>query len=225
MKKILNELFDGIYVISHKKSDRIENVKKRLEGVDFEFFFGPEKEDIDIEQLVKDGYPKWCPHQFAATFTHMDLMNKLKNEKKTKNILVLEDDILLKEENLSYLENEFNIINGKFDLFYLGMVNNHINYDIFLKPNISKHLYKLERKSLTGGSYCLEGTSSYVIGNETFIDKCLEYQKSKSEFKVIDGLFWNIYGQIESYAILPQIFIQDLDTYSGGDYSWTPNNK
>jgi len=224
MKKILNKLFDGIYVITHKQSDRLYNVEKRLSGLDFEFFYGPEKEDLDLETLQKEGYPKWYPHQFAVTFTHLELMKKLKKEKKI-NILVLEDDILLKENNLSYLESQYDIIKNNFDLLYLGMVNVHIDYDKFLKPNITNHLYKLQRKSLYSGCFCLEGTSSYVIGSESFIDKCLQYQENKKLFKVIDGLFWHLYGEIDSFAILPQIFIQDLETYRGGDYTWLPKNN
>ena len=218
MKKILNELFDEIYVITHKKSDRIENVKKVLDGVKFEFFYGIEKEDLDMEQLLKDGYPNWYRHQLAVTFTHLDLMKKLKSEHKT-NVLVLEDDLLLKEENLYYLENEYKLIKGKFDLFYLGFTNCHVNYDNIIKPNFSQHLWKGFNRPYKLDIFSLEGSNAYVIGSEKFLDLCINYQENKPQFKVIDGLFWNLYEYIDYYCIIPQIIIQDLVNFKGGDYT------
>jgi hypothetical protein len=209
MMHILNKIFDEIYVITHKKSERIENVKKVLDGVDFEFFYGIEKEDLNMEQLPKEGYPNLQRYQFSVTFTHLDLMKKLKSEHKT-NILIFEDDILLRMENIHYLESEYNKIKNNFDLFYLGFTNQHINYDNLIKPNLSQYLWKGFKRSFKNDSYLLEGSNAYVIGSENFLDLCINYQENKPKFEVIDGLFWRLYEYIDYYCIIPQICIQDL---------------
>lgn len=206
--KLLNQLFNKIYVISHNNSSRFSYIKNQLKGVDFDFFLGPEKENIDIEKLVKEGYPKWMAYQFAVTFTHLNLMEQIKKQNE-KNILILEDDIFIRKYNLSYLKNEFDNIKDNYDLFYLGLFNKHINYDKIMKPNFTNHLFKIN-----GKHPYLEGSSSYVIGSHRFIDFCLDHQYSdKSKFKVIDGLFWFNYHKFNSYLILPQIMIQNPKFY------------
>ena len=55
-KTALNQAFDQIYVLTLKQAtERQDNCRKLLEGVDYQFFFGTDKHDLDYESAKTDG--------------------------------------------------------------------------------------------------------------------------------------------------------------------------
>ena len=98
----LNEIFDKIYVISYVGSPRLSTLKDRLKDLDYEIFYGVNKKDIDIQQMRNDGYKyalppfNWSVDVYACGFSHTLLWKKLKNNQ-NKNILILEDDVIIIE--------------------------------------------------------------------------------------------------------------------------------
>ena len=52
----LNGIFDKIYVVSYDESPRLPTIKDRLQGLDYEIFFGVNKKNIDIDKMKREGY-------------------------------------------------------------------------------------------------------------------------------------------------------------------------
>ena len=53
---VLNQLFDKIYVITlHRATSRQQTIKHILDGVDYDFFYGVDKLNLNFEQVQQDG--------------------------------------------------------------------------------------------------------------------------------------------------------------------------
>ena len=88
---ILNEVFENIFLITILSfEDRIENMKKRLDGVNYEFFYGVYGGDLDVEKYRSAG-SKLTRGQLACAASHMKVYEKIVNEN-LNNVLILEDD-------------------------------------------------------------------------------------------------------------------------------------
>ncbi|MGE5106602.1 MAG: glycosyltransferase family 25 protein [Sphingobacteriales bacterium] len=52
---VLETYFDGIFVITlERATERQEQIKKRLEGLNFNFFYGVDKLQLNLKQLINE---------------------------------------------------------------------------------------------------------------------------------------------------------------------------
>jgi hypothetical protein len=75
--KILNEVFNKVFVITTPHfEERIQNMKERLSGCEYEFFYGTYGGDIDVESYRKLG-SRLTRAQLACALSHRDLCKKI----------------------------------------------------------------------------------------------------------------------------------------------------
>ena len=56
INSVLHQYFDKVLVLTVPRfKDRQEKVKERLKGIDFEFFYGTDKNDLD-DNFINDNY-------------------------------------------------------------------------------------------------------------------------------------------------------------------------
>jgi len=131
--KFLNSYFDKIWVVTVPRfTDRHGRVAEKLRGLDFEFFQGADKMQLDFEQAKKDGtYDEektkklqrqgkaLNPGELACSLSHRNLYAAML-EKGFKRVLVLEDDVLPLTGNMPLLQEAVNELPDNWELFYLG---------------------------------------------------------------------------------------------------------
>jgi glycosyl transferase family 25 len=116
--KILNEVFDKILVLTTPHfEDRIQNMKTRMEGCEYEFFYGTYGGDIDVEKYRKLG-SRLTRAQLACALSHRDICEKMVNED-LDNVLILEDDCVF-TENLDNLKEYYSQLPDDYGVFFLG---------------------------------------------------------------------------------------------------------
>jgi glycosyl transferase family 25 len=116
--KILNEIFDKVLVLTIPSfTDRIENMKQRLEGVDYEFFYGAYGRDIDVEYYRSKG-SRLTRGQLGCALSHYRIYEKIVEEN-LQNVLILEDDCGF-HENIVELEEYYSQLPDDYSVFYLG---------------------------------------------------------------------------------------------------------
>lgn len=144
----LNRVFDKIYVVTiNRNTRRHEYLKKSLIGVEYELFFGVDGKSLDLKSMDRKGesdtlkfaenvdkrmqeffgkshYHLPTPNVIACALSHRlvyeDII-KLNHER----ALVLEDDALIKAENLIYWPAIMMQLPADWDLLYLGYVWKH----------------------------------------------------------------------------------------------------
>ncbi len=162
----INEYFDKIYVLNlHRRSDRIQNTKSRLDKIQINY----EKFGATDGSVIK---PIWqsfsnenknftSPNYLACSISHLSIY-KDAIENGYNRILILEDDILV-NRNIHTIFESIEIPEWK-DIFYLGyiplsddqsmwtyqMVNNFISEKI----SIPKNLWGLFAYGITNNLMC-----------------------------------------------------------------------
>jgi GR25 family glycosyltransferase involved in LPS biosynthesis len=104
----LNKVFDRIFVLTIPSfTDRIENMKQRLEGVDYEFFYGTYGGDLDVTR-----------GQLSCALSHYNIYKKIVEED-IQNALILEDDCIF-TENINRIDEYAKQLPDEYSVFYLG---------------------------------------------------------------------------------------------------------
>ena len=217
MRSKLNYIFDKIYVVSYDESSRLETLKDRLDGIEYEVFYGCNKKDINIDKLSEEGYTGhgdaklFTAASFACTFSHLYLYKKLKEEK-VKNVLILEDDIIVVDSALENFYHCYSELPDTWDMLYIGFSNHNRNWDRVLenKKNYKNNLFIKGDNYMMGDHRLLplEGTNAYAINNN-FLDIAIEKQSNpKTMNPIADGLLFYLYCKLEYYVIIPQILPQ-----------------
>ena len=106
--KLLNEYYDKIYVISVKAAeDRRQRFKERFAGMEFSFFFGADKNNLSINELIdKNIYSEELTkkhHRYSKTMMLGEIAcaisHKMVYEEMLQNnysrVLIFEDDTLI----------------------------------------------------------------------------------------------------------------------------------
>ena len=135
--RLLNDYYDKIYVLSLPRlTQRIEYIKKTLSGLNFEFFFGVDKQHVSIDQLKEQGlYATEHYQQFykkpkeislgmlCCSLGHLKIYEAIvqNNYKKT---LVLEDDALPVLESLDFFSRIIRELPDEWEILYLGCEKN-----------------------------------------------------------------------------------------------------
>jgi glycosyl transferase family 25 len=147
---ICNELqhfFDKILVVSvHRFTDRHERVRERLKGLDFEFFWGADKLQLNMETVKEDGtYDEskaielerlgkpLSSGELACALSHRNVYTAI-IENGWKRVLILEDDVWPLNNNMAQLPMALKELPGQWDLLYFGYLKHEkISFDVKLK--------------------------------------------------------------------------------------------
>jgi GR25 family glycosyltransferase involved in LPS biosynthesis len=79
MSHILNKTFEKIFVITLEDSFRIPRMNERLEGIDFEYFYGVNGATLDKTPYIEMG-SKQTRGQLGCTLSHFNLYHKILEE-------------------------------------------------------------------------------------------------------------------------------------------------
>lgn len=135
--QLLHSYFDKVLVLTVPRfTDRHEKVKQRLQGINFEFFYGADKNDL-TESSIRELYqynkkntlaPGYYfkplnSGEIACSLSHRMIYQAMIDHQ-WKKVLVLEDDVVPDEQNLATLEACLQELPADWDLFYLGYLKN-----------------------------------------------------------------------------------------------------
>lgn len=116
--KVLNEVFDRVFVLSTPHfGQRIQNMKERLEGCEYEFFYGTYGGDIDVEKYRALG-SRLTRGQLACALSHYQIYQKIVSEN-LDNVLILEDDCGF-NDNIQSLPEYYSQLPENYGIFFLG---------------------------------------------------------------------------------------------------------
>src|SRR5215831_8350832 len=135
--RLLNEYYDKIYVLSLPRlTERIEHIKRTLDGLNFEFFFGVDKADVSMDQLKQQGlYTTEHYQQFykkpkeislgmlCCSLGHLKIYETIVENNYGKT-LVLEDDALPILESLDFFSRIIKELPEEWEILYLGCEKN-----------------------------------------------------------------------------------------------------
>ena len=151
--KILNEYFDKIFVITlHRSKDRHEKINKHLASVDFEYFYGVDKLDLTMEELISSkvydpvkskkmqrNSKAMYLGQVACSLSHRELYSHIL-EKGYEKVLIMEDDFV----PVAYGDDVFlNIIKElpkNWELVYWGY---YLNESVTGKMKLTRFYYAM----------------------------------------------------------------------------------
>lgn len=152
----LNDFFDHIYVINLKRaSERQENIKKDLAGLNVDFFEATDYKDFSVDELIEKGvydpikakakhrYGKAIkPAALACSISHKSVYEDvLKNN--FSRVLILEDDVIPNEEGIVLFNKMIAELPPDWGILYFDYFKNTQN-TIF--SNIKKQVYHLQKK-------------------------------------------------------------------------------
>ena len=158
--------FDKIFVVSLPRfTGRHQQVEQRLQGLNFDFFWGVDKLQMDNEEVRSNGtYDEQRAKKLqrqgkalnlgevACSLSHRNVYEwMIKNN--WKKILILEDDVLPLYNNLNLLPGVLNELPADWELVYLGYLK-HENVNTNLK--VKQFFYKiLSRLGLMKWNYTM----------------------------------------------------------------------
>ncbi|MFY7901193.1 MAG: glycosyltransferase family 25 protein [Chitinophagaceae bacterium] len=246
---ILNTFFDKIYVVTlTRATNRQTKIKEILKDVDYEFFYGVDKMNLDIDVLKKENIyneeqaiklhknskPMFLG-QVACSLSHRKLYEKILAEGYEK-VLIFEDDFIVDENAVKTIANAFQQLPPSWDLWYLGYYLNEettrkmklkqffyllLSYIKLIKfsPLQVKNLYaKPFSKNLMKAGFH-NTTHSYAV-NKKALQKLINAQ-TPVVFPA-DTLLSNliISEKIEAYISTPKIFLQEIFLENGSKESF-----
>lgn len=201
----LNLVFDKIYVITIPSfTDRIENMKKRLDGIEYEFFYGVYGRDLDVSEYRNRG-SKLTRGQLSCALSHYKIYEKMVKED-LDNVLILEDDCAF-NSNVIDIKKYYTQLPNNYSVFYLGYQENES-----FGNNYSKNLRKISNE-------CVGHTHSMNV-RKSCAELMLDFNKDM--LWTADGAFNEICKvyPMEYYLATPKITYQDN---SGGENSTLVN--
>src|SRR5690606_26996338 len=149
----LNQFYDKIYVLSLPRlQNRVDYINSTLEGLNFEFFWGVDRENTSVEQLKNALL--YCPDTYqqfykkplemhigmlCCSLGHLQIYEHIVNNNIGKT-LILEDDAIPQLANLIYFPEIINELPADWELFYLGYEKNEMHGN---KEKIKKTIYQL----------------------------------------------------------------------------------
>ena len=189
--KFLNEIFDHIFVMTVPSFvDRIENMKSRLDGVDYKFFYGVYGGDIDVQRYRSLG-SKLTRGQMSCSLSHVLLYEKIVRDN-LDNVLILEDDCAF-NDNIQNLLKCYEQLPDNFDVFYLG-------YDCPSYVKFSENLYSATTH--------IGHTHSICVSNKCAAKMA---ELNKNLLWTADGAFVELLksNEVPAYLANPKMTYQD----------------
>ena len=140
---LLNSFFDHIYVITLQRAiNRQQQIKMDLNGLNYTFFFGADKNDFNMETLKETGvyneafaiknhrYKKpMRDGQLGCSWSHRMVYEDMLAKGYTK-VLILEDDVKLNTDFLHIFPTAMAELPADWELLYLDYAKNE-NRNIF----------------------------------------------------------------------------------------------
>ncbi|WP_315817157.1 glycosyltransferase family 25 protein [Paraflavitalea speifideaquila] len=137
--RALNAYFDKIYILTLPRlKERIEHFTHELSGLNYEIFYGIDKEEITLESLKQQGiyntaaytdiYKKQSdmnPGMLCCSLGHVKIYESIIANKYHK-VLILEDDAFPLTENLPLFPQITAELPADWEVFYLGYEGNEI---------------------------------------------------------------------------------------------------
>jgi glycosyl transferase family 25 len=134
---LLHQYFDKVLVLTVPRfKERQEKVKERLAGIDFEFFYGIDKNDLDAEAIgrnytydkknslaIRQYFPALNTGEIACSLSHREIYQAMTGNN-WKRVLIFEDDVVPDPANLPLLFTALNELPADWELFYLGYLKN-----------------------------------------------------------------------------------------------------
>lgn len=152
----LNQAFDKVYVITLKRAtERHEHVRKVLEGLDYELFFGVDKQDLDIAELKTKGIydeilaiqhhrftKPLLPGMIGCSWSHRNIYDDI-IANNYKSALILEDDVLIDKEHLGLFPSMMKQLPDDWELVYLGYARNEDHNLVSFGKKLAYHVQRL----------------------------------------------------------------------------------
>jgi glycosyl transferase family 25 len=142
----LNAYFDNIYVVTLERStERHEKMKEVLQGLQFSFFYGNDKKELTLDELLEEGIydeekakllhkddKPLNTTQIGSAWSHRLVYEDMLAQGYEK-VLILEDDVILKKEGLALLDEMIQQLPQNWELWYLDYHKNlRRNFGTFL---------------------------------------------------------------------------------------------
>ena len=135
----LNAFFDKVYILTLPRlKDRIALFTHELEGLNYEIFYGVDKETVSMESLKQQGiystaaytgiYKKQAdmnPGMLCCSLGHVKMYESIIDNQYQK-VLILEDDVFPLSENLSLFSRMVTELPNDWEIFYLGYQGNEV---------------------------------------------------------------------------------------------------
>lgn len=133
---VLNQFFDHIYVLTlHRATDRQANIKNVLSGLDWSFFYGCDKQELNMQQVVAEKVYDDALHrktkrtarsmslgEIACSISHKRIYQDMLTNG-YKNALILEDDVLPIPDNLKRFGQICKQLPADWEVLMLGYYN------------------------------------------------------------------------------------------------------
>lgn len=134
---LLHQYFDKVLVMTVPRfKERHERVKERLTGIDFEFFFGADKNELDEKTIqhiyrykpentlaVRQVFSSLNTGEIACSLSHRMIYQAMLDNN-WQRVLILEDDVVPDYTILPMLANCLKELPADWELFYLGYLKN-----------------------------------------------------------------------------------------------------
>ncbi len=134
---LLHQYFDKVLVMTVPRfKERHERVKERLTGIDFEFFFGADKNELDEKAIqhiyrykpentlaVRQVFSSLNTGEIACSLSHRMIYQAMLDNN-WQRVLILEDDVVPDYTTLPMLANCLKELPADWELFYLGYLKN-----------------------------------------------------------------------------------------------------
>jgi glycosyl transferase family 25 len=154
--ELLNEYFDKIYILTlPRATERHLNIQNNLIGLNFTFFYGTDKLELDEEDLIKKNiydkktsikknryYKPMKLGEIACSMGHKAIYEDAVLHNYSR-ILILEDDVIFNKDGLNVLDSILNQLPSNWDVLYFDYFKNEES-NLFL--NIKKLMYQFQRK-------------------------------------------------------------------------------
>ncbi|MBC7688942.1 MAG: glycosyltransferase family 25 protein [Aquabacterium sp.] len=149
---LLNNFFDHIYVITlHRATERQAAIKTNLAGLNYQFFFGADKQQHPIEEMIQQGvydealaiknhryHKPFSAGQTCCAWSHKLVYEDVLNNG-YKKVLILEDDVTAVSNNQDLLPAIIQELPANWELLYFDYSKNE-------KPQpIKQYWYHLQK--------------------------------------------------------------------------------
>ncbi|WP_156896362.1 glycosyltransferase family 25 protein [Aestuariibacter salexigens] len=152
----LNRYFDHAYVLTLKDAtDRQQSVKQALQGLDFTFFYGTDKRNMSMQQVIDEGVYDDTRHrqlkrthrsmmlgEIACALSHRNMWQDMV-ENGYQRVMIFEDDVLPVEQELARFSELMEQLPEDWQLLMLGYRDEKRPG---LKSSLQVALYRLYKK-------------------------------------------------------------------------------
>lgn len=134
---LLNQFFDKIYVITlQRATDRQQHIEKELKGLQFQLFFGKDKNHFEVADLQQQGvynealakkhhrYGKPMPAGMIGCSWSHKLVYEDVVQQGYQKVLILEDDVVIDKRFISLLPQVLTELPPDWELLYFGFAGN-----------------------------------------------------------------------------------------------------